>query len=329
MNLKLIGSVLGQAFTNFGKDQATTLAAALAFFTIFSLAPLLVLGLYLVGAIYGQSAAQSELLQSLGPFIGPSNTETLANILEKAPHPKGNILATMVGFFLIFAGATAVFAQLKIGLNRIWGVLEFQQNIEGNFFTFAWEFIRTRVLAVVMILIIGFLILISVLASAVISAVQTTFDPYFPDFSMLWNILDFLASFLLITLLFGLILKLLPDAHIRWRDVWVGAAISALLFVIGKTLLGVYFGSANFLTAYGAAGKVIALLVWVFFSAQIFYLGAELTQSYTAQVGSGITPARRPGLVKKFIPSKKRDKQKNDQRTKPSKGLDNDDARQE
>ncbi len=304
--LKTFWQIISRAFVKFLEDEAPTLAAGLAFFTIFSLAPLLILSMKLFSTIMGRESAREELLRTLQDIIGPSNTETLSAIIENAGQMETNPFGTVLAFGFLIFGATTVFAQVKLALNQFWGVKAHQKEIRGPWYGFILQFLRTRLIAILMIMVIGALLGSSVIISTLIRAMQTVLQPQFPDIGPLWNIVDILVSLFLITLLFGMILKLVPDVYIRWRDVWVGAFISALLFVLGKTLIAFFISSNNTLSAYGAAGSVLAFLIWIFLSAQIFYFGAELTFAYAHSVGAGIEPQDRGKLVAKFIPSRHR-----------------------
>jgi membrane protein len=253
-------------------DEAPRLGAALAYYTMLSIAPLLVVVVAVAGLVYGEAAARGELAQQLEGLVGPQGAEVLQTMLANASHPAGGLIATAIGLVVLLLGASGVFIELQGSLNRIWGV---QSKTAGG----VWGFIRTRLLSFLMVLAIGFLLLASLALSAALSAVSR----YFAEEGgspILWQVVNQAVSFAVITLLFALIFKLLPDAEIAWKDVWVGAALTAVLFTVGKYLIGLYLGNSSVGSAYGAAGSLAVFLVWVYYSAQILFFGAEFTQVY-------------------------------------------------
>jgi membrane protein len=252
-------------------DEAPRLGAALAYYTMLSIAPLLVVLVAIAGLVYGEAAARGELAQQLEGLVGPQGAEVLQTMLANASHPAGGLVATSIGLVVLILGASGVFIELQGSLNRIWGV---QSKASGG----VWGFIRTRLLSFLMVLAIGFVLLVSLALSAALTAVSRYFAE--DGSPIVWQIVNQIVSFGVFTLLFALIFKLLPDAEIAWKDVWVGAALTALLFTVGKYLIGLYLGNTSVGSTYGAAGSLAVFLVWVYYSAQILFFGAEFTQVY-------------------------------------------------
>lgn len=281
-----------EALFNFGKkvfqewsdDKAPRLSAALAYYTVFSLAPLLIVVVAVAGLVFGASQAQSQILNQLSGLVGPSGADLIKSLLENANRPAAGILATIFGLIMIVLGATGVFGELKDSLNTIWNVAPKPDR--------GWMgMIRDRVLSFAMLLAIGFLLLVSLVLSAGLSAFGSWFSSHLGSWELLAQALDIIISFVVVALLFAILFKFLPDVKIAWRDVWLGAIVTALLFTIGKFLIGFYLGNSNVTSPYGAAGSVIVLLIWVYYSAQILFFGAEVTQVYAYSYGSGVQPA--------------------------------------
>jgi len=275
--------LLKTTFSEWQEDQVPVLAAALAYYTVFSLAPLLIIVIAVLGIFFGQGEAQEQLVNQLQSLFGQDVAQTIQTMIEERSQSGGNVAASIVGFLLVIVGATGVFTQLQNALNQIWGV---EPDPESGI----WNLIRVRLLSLGMILVIGFLLLVSLVLSAVLSAFGDMLSASLPGGDLLWQGLNFVISLGVITLLFALIFKYLPDIKIRWRDLWVGAGVTALLFVIGKSLIGLYLGSSAVASSYGAAGSLVVLLLWVFYSAQIVLFGGEFTQVYAKRRGEGIAP---------------------------------------
>ncbi len=271
-------TVLKETFREFGEDKAPRLGAALAYYTIFSIGPLLLIAVAMAGIFLGHEAAQGKISDELGRVFGPKMAESLEAMIEAAAKPKSGKLATIVGLLTLVLGASGVFGQLKDALNTIWNVeTKKAGGIKG--------FITQRFLSMAMVLGIGFLLLITLVLDAAISAM----GPYLARIvgsEAVLHITQLSISFVIAVLLFAAIFRILPDLKIAWRDVWLGAVATAVLFVIGKWGLGVYLGKAAVGSAYGAAGSLVILLVWVYWSAQILFLGAEFTQVYARTFGS-------------------------------------------
>jgi membrane protein len=265
------------------KDRAPRMGAALAFYTVFSMAPLLVIAVGVAGLLFGKEAARGGISEQLGHLMGPEGGKTVEAVLASASAPSSGILATVVGVVILLVGAMGVFGELQDSLNTIWGV----QAKPGR----AWRgIIRERLLSFVMILSVVFLLLVSLVVSAVLSALGGMMKEW--ETTWFQHLLNTGISFAVITGLFATIFRLLPDVQIAWRDVWLGAIVTAALFALGKFLIGWYLGHSSIGSAYGAAGSLAVLLVWLYYSAQIFLFGAELTQVYATTHGSSIVPRR-------------------------------------
>ena len=253
-------SLVKQAVQAWSDDYAPSMGAALAYYTLFSIAPLLLIVIAVAGFAFGAEAARGEIFEQLSGLMGPSGAQAIEDLLRSADRPGAGTLAMLAGIVTLLMGATAVFGELQNSLDRIWRAPARKQQ-QG------WlNLVRSRLLSFGMILAIAFLLMVSLALSAVLSAIGE------------WRLLDMAASFALVTLLFALIYKIIPRVRIAWRDVWVGAAVTAALFAVGKFLIGLYLGRSSVTSAFGAAGSLVAVMVWVYYSAQIFLLGAEFTR---------------------------------------------------
>ena len=263
-------------------DDVPKLAAALAFYTIFSLAPVLLIAMAVASAIFGRAAAREEVMAWVATSVGSDGAALVRNILDQAR--KSSPLATTIGVGAILVGASAVFVQLQDSLNQVWEIAtkpEKQIRL----------FLRKRALSFLMVLAIGLLLLASVTLTTILSATTEAVQGYLHIPAALLTDFHLGLSLVLMALLFALIFKVLPDAEIAWRDVWIGAAATSVLFNIGKELIGLYLGRSSVGSAYGAAGSLAILLVWVYYSAQVFFLGAEFIQVYARYRGARIMPA--------------------------------------
>jgi membrane protein len=268
-----------QTFKEFGEDKATRLGAALAYYTVFSIAPLLLIAMAVAGLAFGREAAHKEISGQLGGLLGREAATGIEAMLKAADKPKTGTLATIIGIVTLVFGASGVFMQLKDALNTIWNVTT--KKAGG-----VLGFIKTRFLSIAMVLGTGFLLLVSLVFDAMISAMGGYLNRRFPGGETLLQSVQLLISFALVTVLFAAIFRFLPDTHPEWRDVWLGALFTAVLFVLGKFGLSFYLGKAAFGSTYGAAGSLVILLVWVYWSAQILFFGAEFTQVYARTHGS-------------------------------------------
>ncbi|HIK30247.1 MAG TPA: YihY/virulence factor BrkB family protein [Oscillatoriales cyanobacterium M59_W2019_021] len=285
LNAKIFWKLLKQSFQEWQYDKVSQLAAALAYYTVFSLTPLLVLAIAIAGAVFGEEAARGEIVGQIQGLVGTSGAEAIETALENADQPEISSIASLISIGVLLFGASGVFAQLQEALNAVW-------NVRAKPSLGIWGFIRKRLLSFSMVLAIGFLLLVSLVLSAALSAISHIDFNLLPGLDIVWQLINFTLSFGLITLLFALIYKYLPDVKIAWGDVWVGATITALLFSFGKYILGLYLGQGSYGSAYGAAGSLVIILAWVYYSAQILLFGAEFTQVFARHYGSQIVPDR-------------------------------------
>ncbi len=271
---KAIGCLLKETLGRWWESNPFRLGAALAYYTVFSLAPVVLIALWIAGLFFGAKTAHQELLQDIDQTFGSRVSQAIADVVEYSKTSSGGTLATIFSIIVILFGATSVFVQLQDSLNTIWGV----KAREGGGILAA---VKDRFLSFTIVLAVGFLLLVSLVFSAVLSTVGTYVLPStLPGGPILWRTLNWLLSLVLITLLFALIYKLLPDVVIEWRNVWVGSAVTAFLFVVGKYLIGLYLGRSTWISAYGAAGSLVVVLLWVYYSSQIFLFGAAFTYVY-------------------------------------------------
>jgi membrane protein len=266
------------------EDKAERLGAALAYYSAFSLAPLLIIVVAVVDFLYGGKSTDYIRAQ-MASFVGPGVAETMVSGIRMVNQSGGGVTATIVSIVTLFIGATGVFTALQDSLNTIWEVAPRPRQ-------FLSEAIRLRLLSFAMVLVICFLLLVSLLMSAFLTALSTYFHDLLPVADFVWRRADVLISFAVTTLLFALIYKVLPDVEIEWSDVWIGAIVTALLFTVGKVLIGLYLGRAAIASVYGAAGSILIVLAWVYYSSQILFFGAEFTQVYANRFGSHVRPSR-------------------------------------
>jgi membrane protein len=291
----LFGNVFGllkQTFQEWLEDKAPQLGAALAYYTVFSLAPLILVLLAIVGVIFRDdpAGAWNKITQQMSYFLDPSTLEVVQNIAQKASEPGKSTIATIIGVALAIFGASGVFGQLQDALNTIWGV---KAKPGGGI----WGFLRTRFLSFAMVAGVCFLLLVSLTLESLLKAFSHYVQSVLPGGIVVALAVYLIFDFAVVVLLFAMIFKFLPDVKIQWRDVWIGAVITAILFGIGKWLLGFYLGSGAAGSAYGAASSLITLLLWVYYSSQILLFGAEFTQVYAARAGRAFKPTEYAVLV--------------------------------
>lgn len=280
-----IRDLLAETWSDFNEDKAPRLAAALAYFTIFSLAPLLVIAIGIAGLVFGEEAARGALSAQLNSLLGPHGAEAVEQMLAaSAGEERAGILATAVGFATLLFGAAGVFGQLQDAMNTIWEVAP--KPGRG-----VWGFIRDRFLSLAMVLGTGFLLLVSLLLSTGLAAAGRVVAGDAFDQTLLWQGVNLIVQTVVTFGLFTLIFKVLPDAEIAWRDVLLGAGVTTVLFAAGRFLIDLYLRTTGTGSTYGAIGSLLVLLIWVFYSAQILFLGAELTQVYAQRYGSRIRPS--------------------------------------
>jgi membrane protein len=261
-------------------DYAPSMGAALAYYTLFSIAPLLLIVIGVAGLVFGDEAARGEIFEQLRDLMGDEGAAAVERLLQSADKPEGGAIATTVGIVMLLLGATTVFGELQNALDRIWRAPA-RKKAKGW-----WNLLRSRLLSFGMILGMAFLLMVSLVLSAVVSTLGNLWGDALKGWETVAHLLDILISFGIITLMFAMIYKIIPQVHIRWRDVWIGAAVTAALFAAGKFLIGLYLGKSTVASAFGAAGSLVVMMVWVYYSAQIFLLGAEFTWVYAHTYGS-------------------------------------------
>jgi membrane protein len=283
--LREIGSVAYQAIAGWVEHNDSNMGAALAFYTMFAIAPILVIAVAVAGYVFGPQVAETQVLEQLSALIGDTGAKAIRDLLLSAHYSDQKGFAAAVGIITLLVGATGVFGELQYTLDRIW-------NTPPEKAVVWWQIVRKRVLSIGLVLGVGFLLMVSLVASAALTAVENFFDTFMTQWPVLLPLVDFTLSFAMTTLLFAMIYKYIPRERLAWSDVWTGAAVTALLFTIGKFLIGLYLGKSSFNSAYGATGSLVILLLWIYYSAQIFLLGAEFTRVVTYEYGSRRSSAR-------------------------------------
>lgn len=284
--VKCMRQLLIQSVLSWFSHRAASKGAALAFYTLFSLTPILVLVIAIAGYFLGEKAAQGEIVAQISDLVGESGAYVIQNMLAHSNNPKSGIIATLIATSLLFIGATTVFSELKASLDEVWETTKIKtqgsKQAIGNL-------IKTRLLSFSIIISLAFLLLTSLLVNAGLALIEQFFAEFVGRFITAVGIfkhISALVSFGVITSMFAVIFKMLPDVKLPWSDVWIGSAFTAILFSLGKTLIGIYLGNSAVASSFGAAGSLIALLLWVYYSAQIFFFGAEITRQYALTFGS-------------------------------------------
>ena len=285
MDPKAVWGLVKAAVSEWTEDKVPRLGAALAFYSVLSLAPLLLIAIAIAGLVFGAEAAQGQLVGQIRSLVGTEGGRAIEAMLANAPKHGAGVVATVVGLATLLYGASGVFGQLQDALNTIW-------EVEPKPGRGLWGFVRDRFLSFTMVLGTGFLLLVSLVLSTALAAAGKYLGGFLPDWAPALQALDLAVTFAVITLLFAMIFKYLPDVEIAWGDVWLGGVSTAALFLVGKFAIGLYLGRSGIGSAYGAAGSFVVLLVWINYSAQILFFGAEFTQVYAKRHGSRITPAR-------------------------------------
>jgi membrane protein len=282
MTAKKAMAILKGTMTEFSDDNVLTLSAALAYYAMFSLGPVLTIVVVLAGAAFGEESVRNHVHQAVQSMVGDSAAKTVDSMMAARQEGTSTLMKVVAIGSLLF-GATGVFGQLQTSLNIIWGV----KSKPGRG---VWLFIRNRFLSFSMVLGVGFLLLVSLALSIAVTAVTGDVSNLLPEGKLIAHVLDLAFSFCVITFLFGMIFKVLPDVKIPWRKVWVGAIGTSMLFTLGKYLLGLYLGRASTASPYGIAGSVIIVLLWVYYASVILFLGAEFTQFYAKDTGTKVEP---------------------------------------
>lgn len=268
-------TLMKEAFTAWNADYAPSMGAALSYYTVFSLAPLLLIAISIAGFVFGEEAARGQVTATLSGLLGPDGAQAVEEMIKTSGEGQGGVLATIIGVVTLLIGATSVFGELQSALDRIWRAPE-QQQRSG-----LMALLRGRLLSFGLVLSLGFLLLVSLMISATVAAVGIWGSRLLPGWELLVQFLNAVLGFVVTGVMFAAIYRVLPSVRIPWRDVWTGAWVTAALFTMGKTLIGLYIGKAAPGSVFGSAGSVVALLVWVYYSAQVFLLGAEFTWVYS------------------------------------------------
>ena len=275
-----IWPLIKKSVSSWSDDYAPSMGAALAYYTIFSIAPLLLIVISIAGLVYGEDAARGAIFAQISGLVGAEGATAIQGLLKSVNKPSESIFATVVGIVTLLIGATTVFGELQDALNRIWRAPALTE--QGGL----WNLLRRRLLAFGMILTIGFLMIVSLVLSALLAAFSAWFGPNFVGWEVLLHVINFAISFSVTTVLFAMIYKIMPRVNIAWRDVWLGAAVTSLMFSVGKFLIGLYLGKSSVASGFGAAGSLAVLLVWVYYSTQVFLMGAEFTWVYANMYGT-------------------------------------------
>jgi membrane protein len=288
LDLPLYWVLLKQVFNAWLEDDVPSMGAALAYYTLFSLAPLLLIVISVAGLVFGQDAARGEIALQLRSLMGEPGADAIQALLVSVGKPSESGWATLLGVLLLLIGATTVFGELQTALDRIWRVPA-TAPVSG------WlHLLRARLLSFGMILVIGFLLMVSLVLSAALATMERLWSPFFGGWIAIASVSNAAFGFVLVTAMFALIYKVMPRAQVLWRDVWTGALFTALLFSLGKALIGIYIGRSGIVSGFGAAGSLVVMLLWVYYSAQIFLVGAEFTWVYANLFGSRKT--LKPGI---------------------------------
>jgi membrane protein len=288
LDLPLYWVLLKQVFHAWLDDDVPSMGAALAYYTLFSLAPLLLIVISVAGLVFGQEAARGEIALQLRALMGEPGADAIQALLVSVGQPAESTWATLLGVLLLLIGATTVFGELQTALDRIWRVPA-TAPVSG------WlHLLRARLLSFGMILVIGFLLMVSLVLSAALATMERLWSPLFGGWIAIASASNAAVGFVLVTAMFALIYKVMPRAQVLWRDVWTGALFTSLLFSLGKALIGVYIGRSGIVSGFGAAGSLVVVLLWVYYSAQIFLIGAEFTWVYANLFGSRRT--LKPGI---------------------------------
>jgi membrane protein len=287
MNLATLWQLSKETATEWMNHKPFRLAGSLAYFTLFSIGPLLVVALAIAGLAFGEEAARGQLFGPLASWLGPKSAEALQSAVAGASIKSSGILATVVGVVTLLAGGSAVFAELQDALNTIWDTAP---PPDAGF----RDLVKKRVLSLSMILVIGFLLLVSLTLSAMLNAIGAFLGGSLPAPPLLLEAVNFFVSFGVITVLFAAIYKILPDVDNTWNDVWIGAVATAALFTIGKSVIGVYIGRTALDSSYGAAASLVVVLVWIYYSSLILFLGAEFTYVFAKRRGSQVDEGAEP-----------------------------------
>ncbi len=273
-----------RALAGWWNDNVPRLGASLSYYTLFAMAPVIIIAIGIAGLFFGPEAVRGEIVGQIRDLMGEQGARAVQSMLEGASRPSDSRVATAVGLFTFFIGATGAFLELQTALNGIWRV---KPKEDGKWWK---ELVVQRLISFGLVIAVGFLLLVSLVVSAGLTALNRYLGAAFPGLTEVWNAGNLLVSFGVVTLLFAMVYRVLPDVKLLWRDVWLGAVVTAGLFTVGKTLIGLYLGTSGIASTYGAAGSVVVLLVWVYYSAQIVLFGAEFTRAWVEWDGSRPKP---------------------------------------
>jgi membrane protein len=283
-------SLIGAAASGWSEDNAMRLSAALAYYSIFSMAPLLVVTISAVGLIFGEDAARGRIAGELRQFAGRGTAEAIQALVLSVSQRASSYSATAVGLGVLIFGASGAFGELKDALNTIWGVrIKPGKTVR--------RVIRARIISFLVVFCVGVLLIAMVMVSAALTALGDSVRRFLPLPAIVWHCADLALSLAIAVLLFAMVFRILPNVRLRWRDVWLGALCAAILFTAGKFLIGFYLGTTGIATYYGAAGSAMVILIWVYYSACILFFGAELTKAWVVKHGTGIVPDKRAVLL--------------------------------
>jgi len=285
--LKVVWGVVRDTVSDWITHNASSLGAALAFYTLFSIAPILVIAMAVAGSVFGPNVAETQVLDEMRGLLGDAGAKAVQSLLASAHQSGLKGIAAAIGVVTLLIGATSVFGELQKTLDYIWKSPE-KSSVAW------WRILRSRILSVGLILGVGFLLMVSLLVSAALSALGAWFQTFLVQWSVILPALDLVLSLGLSTVLFAMIYKFVPREDLAWGDVWIGGLVTACLFTVGKQLIGLYLGRSSLSSAYGAAGSIMVLLLWIYYSAQIFLLGAEFTHVFTYALGSRSDRRARP-----------------------------------
>ncbi|KQP18450.1 hypothetical protein ASF43_07935 [Pseudorhodoferax sp. Leaf267] len=287
-------ALIKQAVVAWSDDYAPSMGAALSYYSVFSMAPLLLIVISVAGLVFGEEAARGELFGQLAGLMGVEAAKTMETLLVSVNKPAQGIISTLIGVAVLLIGATTVFGELQNSLDRIW------RAPARNTSSGLWNLLHTRLLSFGMVLGIAFLLMVSLVLGAVVSALGKWWGDAFIGWEIVAQLINIVLGFALTTGVFAMIYKIMPRVHVRWYDVWIGSAITALLFTVGRFLIGLYIGKSGVASSFGAAGSLIVIFVWVYYSAQVFLMGAELTWHYAKTYGS---MRNQPGSVNEPAPT--------------------------
>lgn len=273
-----VWSMLQETVADYIEDEALSRGAAIAYYTIFSIAPVLVICIAIAGLVFGEEAAQGAMVGQLRGMMGDQAAEAVQTMIASAGNKASGIWATVIGIGTLLVTATGVFGEMQAALNVIWKAEPQATSVTG--------YLKARAASLGLVATLGFLLLVSLVVSAALTALGSTMNRIVPGWETLLHLINFAVSFLMVSALFAAIYKILPDRQLRWKDVAVGAVATAFLFTVGKTLIGLYIGSSSVASSYGAAGALVIVLLWIYYSSQIFLLGAEFTKVWASHHGS-------------------------------------------